>query len=104
MDLFLCQSLNLQIEFWPFEALEKIKKVVKLRKLEILCNKSGQYLVESVENCTMYIVEFVLFSTIWNRTIPGILLSEIVLSGDHCNKKMTVTLRLELKSIQHIGR
>ena len=31
---------------------------------------------------TYYIGEFVLFSTILNRTIPGIVLSEIVLSGD----------------------
>ena len=29
-----------------------------------------------------YIGEFVLFSTLLNRTIPGIVLSEIVLSGD----------------------
>ena len=29
-----------------------------------------------------YIGEFVLFSAILNRTIPGIVLSEIVLSGD----------------------
>ena len=29
-----------------------------------------------------YIGEFVLFSTILNRTIPEIVLSEIVLSGD----------------------
>ena len=29
-----------------------------------------------------YFGEFVLFSTILNRTIPGIILSEIVLSGD----------------------
>ena len=40
-----------------------------------------------VRNCDKiiilsYIGEFVLFSTILNRTIPGIVLSEIVLSGD----------------------
>ena len=47
----------------PVKGFRKIKKVVKLRKLEILCNKSGQNLVESVETCTIlgnpyYLVQF----------------------------------------------
>ena len=33
-----------------------------------------------------YIGEFVLFSTILNRTIPGMVLSETVLSGDPCTE------------------
>ena len=56
-----------------FETFKKFKKIVKL---EIIFNKSVKNSGESVENRT------ILFSTICNRTIPGIVLSEFVLSGD----------------------
>ena len=44
MDLFLRQSLKYKFNF---------DQVIKLRKLEILCNKSGQNLVETVQNHTI---------------------------------------------------
>ena len=43
---------------------------------------SGKKFDINFGNRLYYIGEFALFSTILNRTIPGIVLSEFVLSGD----------------------
>jgi hypothetical protein len=78
MDLFLCQSLKYKLNFDHERLHKKSLKSCKLRKLEILCNKSGQNLVESGQNRTIsgnlyYLVRF---------EIIRIVLSEMVLSAD----------------------
>ena len=75
--------------------MKKSKEDVKQMKFEFFFNKAaqdpqkpGQNSGQSVENRTI-LGESILFSTIWNRTIPGIVLSEFVLSGDPLYKSIT---------------
>ena len=75
------QYLKLRLNFYNKRLSKKIKRIVKL---EIIFNKSVENSVESVEKL-YYIGESILFSIIWNCTIPGIVLSEFVLSGDPLN-------------------
>ena len=80
------------VKCYKEEALENPKTVVKQEKLKIIFTEAllkkklpSQNLIKSVQNFKKkmyYIRELVLFSTILNCNIPGIVLSEFVLSGD----------------------
>ena len=55
----------------------KNPKKLSKKKLANFFNEAGQNLVESAQNSKIVLYwEFVLFSMILNRTIPGIVLSE----------------------------
>ena len=61
----------------------KIQKSCQTKKLANFFNEAGQNLVESAQNSKIVLYwEFVLFSMILNRTIPGMVLSETILSED----------------------
>ena len=75
-----------------------LKSLVHLKKfLTVEKTRMRQIFLVGVKKYQALVSEFVLFSTIWNHTIRGIVLSETVLSGDP-----PVLLLLTLSMIDNI--